>query len=123
MKKIFLILAMVLMLAGAAVAADWANYSGQGTTSAAVTAKPGYFYGIIVSSSSVTAGSISVYDNATAASGSRITPIIYAAASATSPANIALFPSVPVKFFNGIYVSASSTAGVTLNYELYYKND
>ena len=122
MKKLFCIIAMVLMLVGAVGAADWAKYSGQGTTSAVVTALPGYCYGIIVSASSVSSGSVSVYDNATAASGSQIFPTIYTDANATEPRNITLFPSVPVKFFNGIYVSATTTAG-TVNYEVYYRSD
>jgi hypothetical protein len=122
MKRIFLIIAMVLMLTGTAPGADWAKYSGQGTTSAAVTALPGYCYGIIVSASSASSGSVSVYDNATAASGSRIFPTIYMDANATEPRNVPLFMPVPLKFFNGIYVSATTTAG-TLNYEVYFKND
>lgn len=123
MKKLLCILAMVLVLiVGTATAADWTKYSDQGTTSAAVTALPGYCHGIIVSANSVSSGSIIVYDNATAASGSQIFPTIYVDANATEPRNITLFPPVPVKFFNGIYVSVTTTAG-TLNYEVYFRND
>jgi hypothetical protein len=122
MKKLFLIIAMVLILAGAAGAAEWTRYSGQGTTSAVITALPGYCYGIIVSGSSATSGSISVYDNASAAIGSRIFPTVYMDANATEPRNVPLFPAVPIKVFNGIYVSATTTAG-TLNYNIYFKND
>lgn len=123
MKKIVLLLVMVMVLiAGMAQAADFALYSGQGTSSAAITAKPGYCYGIIVSASSASSGSISVYDHATAASGSQIFPTIYTDANATEPRNIVLFLPVPIKFFNGIYVSETTTAG-TVNYEVFYRND
>ncbi len=123
MKKLLCILAIVLILVGAAAgAADWTKSSGQGTTNAAITALPGYCHGIIVSASSASSGSVVVYDNASAASGAQIFPTIYVDGNATEPRNILLFMSVPVKFFDGIYVSIASTAG-TLNYVIYYRND
>jgi|GEM_PF-4840534 hypothetical protein len=114
MKKLFIVLCVLLMAAGA-WAADSARYSGSKAASASIATGEGYFYGVLIATDSTTGITVNVYDS-TAASGSKLIPTIVANTSSIDRFK-AIYPPVPVRYYNGIYVSISST---DCAYEVYY---
>lgn len=76
------------------------------TASGVVKGSPGYFYGYEVTVS-MGAGAITIYDNASAASG---TILMIIPASTTAPNRVNL--ATPIPAVNGIYASFASTGTV-----------
>jgi len=101
---------------------DHCKPSGQITASQVVTAKAGLLFGLILTGAAAAASTIDLYDHATLASGDRLVPqISFIATADNDRIKVITFP-VPVKFFNGLYLNITTTAG-TLNAEVYFKND
>jgi hypothetical protein len=96
--------------------------SGQITASAVVTSARGKLTGIVIAPNAAGAGTVDLYDHATAALGTRLIPQVTIVATADNDRlKKIMFPS-PVIFENGIYCDINATAG-TLNVEAYYRND
>lgn len=101
---------------------NFSNPSGQKTASAVITAKPGLLHGLIIAPDAAGAGTIDLYDNASAASGTRLIPQITIVATADNDRVKQIDFKKPVKFHNGCYLDINVTAG-TLNTEVYTEND
>ena len=118
MKRLITSLMIVLMLVSAAFAIEWTNKSAQ-TASAAITTTSGYLHGIMLATDGTNSVTISVYDNASAASGTTLIPtqvVTTSAANRSTAINI----SPAVIFYNGIYVEI--TCSGTVGYTVYYRN-
>ena len=116
MKKKILVVLMVLLFAVCAWAQDnAARYSGSKAASALITTGQGLFYGVLIATDSTTAITVNVYDN-TAASGSKIIPSITVPTAADYRLQ-GIYPPVPIRYYNGLYVSISST---DCAYSVYY---
>jgi hypothetical protein len=114
------ILGMVLVLwavPGWAIEKDWVRQSATQTGDAAVVTGPGVFHGIMVITDGTNAVTMDIYDNASAASGTKLIPTWTITTSSTNRAQtISFFP--PVRFLNGIYVDI--TCAGTVAYMVYF---
>jgi hypothetical protein len=119
MKKIFCIAAILLMLAGSAWGIEWNRHSEQ-TATAAITTASGYFGGVILATDGTNNVTISVYDNASAASGTKLLPTTVVTTSAANRST-AIDVNPAVRFYNGIYVEI--TCAGTVTYHVHYVND
>jgi hypothetical protein len=120
MKKILCIIVGILLLAGTAFALDWTKSSGNKTASAVIKAAEGDLDGIIVSGLAAAAGTVTLYDSATAASGTQLIPTLSLIAYTGNGNDRQIeikFPR-PVHFFNGCYLSITTGAG-TVNVVVY----
>ncbi len=73
MKKLFCIIAIILLLAGGAPAVEWGRGSGSQTADALIYTGEGVFYGIMVATDATNAVTVSVYDGTTA-TGTKLIP-------------------------------------------------
>jgi hypothetical protein len=122
MKKVFCILALILILAGTAQAQEWTRASGNKTASAVITTTDGDLDGIIISGTATAAGTATLWDNASAGTGTQLIPTLSLVASSTDGNDrqiVVMFPR-PVHFFNGCYLVVTTGAG-TVNVEVYYR--
>ena len=108
MKKLFIVICIVLMAFVAYAADQAARYSGEKAASGAITAGQGLFYGFLIATDSTTAVTVSIHDNATAASGSEVIPTVTVPTAADYRMQ-AIYPPVPIRYYNGLYVSISTT--------------
>jgi len=115
--KAICILAIVLMLAGAAWAQDYVRSSGQKTADALIYTGQGYFSGVIVVSDSSDAITLDVYDGITA-TGTKLIPTSVITTSAIDRIQ-AIKPPAPVIFWTGLYVDI--TCAGTAKYTVYFK--
>ena len=99
---------------------DWTKGSGQKTASAVIKSAEGELDGIIISGLAAAAGTIALYDSASTASGDQLIPTISLIASTVNDRQIVIMFPKPVHFFNGCYLSITTTAG-TVNVVVYYK--
>lgn len=119
MKRILIALLIVLFLSTGTLAGEWCKQSTQKTADAAITTSEGVFYGIIFSTDSANYVDVDVYDNASAASGTKLIPTTRITTSATDRVqSISFMP--PIRFYNGIYVDI--TCSGTINYMVYWGN-
>jgi hypothetical protein len=116
MKKGIIIIAAVLLIAVSAFAAEWARYSGSKAASASITTGEGLFYGALIATDSTTGITVNIYDSTTA-SGSKLIPTTVVPTSSAYRKE-AIYPPIPIRYYNGIYVSISST---DCAYEVYYR--
>lgn len=102
----------------------WAKQGDQETADAAITTSGGIFSGIMVIPGNSYPVTVDVYDNATAASGTKLIPttIVYAASSAYSQSPL-IKPPVPVRFYNGIYVDITVNASGSVAYMVYWESN
>ena len=98
----------------------WTRPGDQESGSAAITAKAGVMDGIIVTTDGTNAVTLDIYDNATAASGTKLIPTLTITTSASNR-TFALTFTRPVHYVNGIYVN--ETCSGTVAYMVYFKND
>jgi len=119
MKRLLIALLILFMATGAWAGGDlWCKGSDEQTDDAAITTSAGIFHGIIVTTDGQNTVTVSIYDHASAASGTEIIPTTtVAAAIRIQPISV----SPGVRFYNGIYVDIT-TSGTT-TYEVYYKNE
>lgn len=80
------------------------------TASSVIKAEPGKVYGFVVNSN--TNGTVKLWDNATAGSG---TVIINTYTVPTGASNVIRFPE-PINFYNGLYCTVGGTADLTFLY-------
>jgi hypothetical protein len=120
MKRIFLTALMILMMTLPAWAVqDWLLPSTTKTDSAAIITTSGFCGGITVITDGTNTATVDIYDNASAASGTKIIPTWYVTSSSTNRAQTYnIFP--PVKVNNGIYVNLSVAGGGSASYMVYY---
>ena len=119
-KKLIIILLAFLLVAPAAYSAEpWSKVSAEKTAAAAITTTDGLFYGIAVITDGTNAVTVSIYDNASAASGTELIPTWVVTSSSTDRAQ-AFGISPGAIFYNGIYVDI--TTGGTVTYKVYYKD-
>lgn len=118
MKKAILILAMVLMLTGAAWGGASLKSVGN-TTNALVTTGQGWLKGLIIHTDGTNSVTVAVYDN-TAASGSKLFSTFTVTTSAANRATTISFDSYECPFFTGIYVDITTSGTVT--YDVYWLN-
>jgi hypothetical protein len=96
--------------------------SGQKTASCVITAAEGELHGLIISGLAAGAAVIDLFDNASAASGTRLVPqISFIASTDNERFKQIVFPK-PLSFYNGIYLSMTTGAG-TVNVNVYYDNN
>lgn len=96
--------------------------SGQKTASAVISAAGGVLHGLIISGGATAAGTITLYDNASAASGTQLIPPISLIATADNDRVKQITFPEPLRFYNGCYLEITTGAG-TVNVEVYYDND
>ncbi|MCP4488986.1 MAG: hypothetical protein GY820_16990 [Gammaproteobacteria bacterium] len=119
-NKIFIIILALLLLASPVLAADKTRTSGENTADAAITTDPGKFRGILVATDGTNEVEVSIYDNASAASGTELIPTTVITTSDTNRAQ-GIFLPFEVEYKNGIYVDVTLGAG-TVGYVVYYQN-
>jgi len=120
MKRIFIALLLVLFLCTGAWAGDWMKQSAQLDDDSAITTSGGVFHRVIIISDSSDYIDIDIYDNATAASGTKLIPTTRITTSSTDRIqSISLDP--PVRYYNGIYVDITTNG--TAKYMVYYFSD
>jgi hypothetical protein len=118
MKKLIAVLAIVLMLFGIAFAADWVKGSGNKTASAAIYSGEGVLEGVIVTTNGSDAVTLNIYDNASAASGTKLIPPTVITSSTIDRIQAIKIPGGAIRFYNGVYVETSCSS--TYNYVVYY---
>lgn len=113
MKRVFAILA-VLLIACPAFAAPigGCNSSGLKTADAAIRTAPGWFCGAEIITNAASDAAITVYDNASAASG---TVLFQGTVAAAANFGGVTFP-IPIRSVNGIYVDVSGTGASYIIY-------
>ena len=120
MKRLLIILTLLSLIVLPVYAGEWCRPGDEETASAAITAKQGLFHGIAVITDATNAVTVSIYDNATAASGRELIPTWTVTTSATDRIQTYSI-SPPVPFYNGCYVSATTSGTVT--YMVYYESN
>jgi hypothetical protein len=118
MKKVFIVL-MIVLFAATSLAADLKSVGN--TTDAAITAGSGYLKGIIVHSDGTNSVTFAVYDNATAASGSKLFSTWTVTTSAANRTAAIGFNDQECGFVNGMYVDITTSGTVT--YDVYFKSN
>jgi hypothetical protein len=117
MKKIFIVLAILLM-ATAVFAADLKSVGN--TADAAITTGSGYLKGIIISTDSANSVTFAVYDN-TAASGSKLFSTLTVTTSTANRVTTLSFDGHECPYSTGIYVDIT-TAG-SVSYDVYFESN
>lgn len=120
-KLIIILLALLLIVPSAYSAEPWSQQSAEKAIDAAITTTSGIFHGIIVATDGTNACTVSIYDNATAASGTELIPTTVITSSATDRVQ-AISISPAVRYYNGIYVDITLGAGA-VGYMVYFKSD
>lgn len=115
MKRMILALCILLVMASAA----WANSIGN-TSAAAVTTGPGYLKGIMVHTNGTNACTVKAYDNATAASGTKLFSDWVVTTSGTDRVQALSFDDQEVPYGNGIYIDI--TCAGTCTYDVYFES-
>ena len=115
MKRMFFAILMLLLLASPA----WANSIGN-TADAAVTTGPGYLKGLIIHTDGTNAVTVSVYDNATAASGKKLFSTWTVTTGAADRVQSIAFDGQEVPYGNGVYVDITTSGTVT--YDVYFES-
>jgi hypothetical protein len=116
-RTVYLALVIFLAFCFASVASAKSTYSDDATASGAVATGNGVFEGIWIGTDGTNAVTVTVYDNATAASGRQFFPTWVISTSAANRAQAVSFePGLP--YGNGIYVSV--TCAGTVHYVVYY---
>uniref|UniRef100_A0A6M3LP37 Uncharacterized protein n=1 Tax=viral metagenome TaxID=1070528 RepID=A0A6M3LP37_9ZZZZ len=91
--------------------------SAEKTASAAIATSSGYLHGIVVITDGTNSVTVDIYDNASAASGTKLIPQWVVTTSSSNRAqSYSIEP--PIKFSNGIYVAVTTSGTVT--YMVYY---
>ena len=119
--KTFLMVALAVMLSTTVAYSFTPDYvlpTATKTASAACVTVPGYLYGIMIITDGTNAVTVDIYDNASAASGTKLIPSWIITTSATNRMQTLTLPN-PVAADNGIYVN-TSTSG-TVAYMIYYR--
>jgi hypothetical protein len=125
-KKLLSILIAIFLIAGTAYAVKGLKHYGHNPTAsytAAVTAKPGVLYHLIVTGNGGTTNTLNVYDFATngAATTTEIELIPSMDITAgTNPDDRVINLDPPVRFFDGIYVVFTSGTNEVM---LYFENE
>lgn len=92
--------------------------SDEQSASAAILAADGWFHGITVITDGANAVTVDIYDNASAASGTKLIPTATITTSATDRIQT-INPPKPIRVKNGIYVNV--TCSGTVGYMVYYE--
>jgi hypothetical protein len=123
-KKVLLTILVAIFLSlitGSVIAEEWCHPSAVQTASAAVRTSAGIFHGILFVTDGTNAVTVNVYDNASAASGTKLIPTdtIITTSATNRLTGISIDP--PVRYDKGIYVEI--TCSGTVAYMVYYKDD
>jgi len=96
---------------------EWCQPGDQETESAAISASACYFHGIAVILDGTNAQTFDIYDNASAASGTKLIPTWVISTSSTK-LEAGYDAPKPIRCKNGIYVNVSGSGSV--KYIVYY---
>jgi hypothetical protein len=120
MKKIGLALLGILLSVSIAWGiSDFSQQSATQTGDAAISTSPGYLHGIVVMTDGTNAVTVEIYDNKSAASGTKMIPTWTVTTSNTNRSqSYSIEP--PVKYTQGIYVDV--TCAGTVSYMVYFSN-
>ncbi|MBA7687172.1 hypothetical protein ES703_95632 [subsurface metagenome] len=123
MKKILLtVFLAIFLIVGSVYAGPWCQQSAEYTDDAAVSTTSGVFHGILLVTDATYPVTLSIYDNASAASGTELIPTCTITTSSTNRlSGISIDP--PVRYDNVIYVDISIDGAGSVTYMLYYEND
>jgi hypothetical protein len=115
MKKWIIAILALLVFASP----SWANSIGN-TSDAAVTTGPGYLKGLIVHTDGTNACTVKAYDNATAASGTKLFSDWVVTTSATDRVQALSFDDQEVPYGNGVYIDI--TCAGTCTFDVYFES-
>ncbi len=118
MKKFWLAI-IFLALALPAFATTTMVQSNDFTADAAVCTTKGVFYGLWMVTDGTNSVTVTVYDNASAASGRTIFPTTVLPTASDDRARSVSFDP-PIKYNNGIYVDITTSGAAT--YKIYYRD-
>ena len=123
MKKTLLtIFVAIFLIVGSAYAGSWCYPKGEYTDDAAASTTSGIFHGILFATDGTYPVTVSVYDNASAASGKELVPTHIVTTSATNRiSGISIAPAV--RYDNGVYVDITINASGTVTYMVYLEDD
>lgn len=122
-RKIFAITIILVLLAGIAVAQEaYMRVTATKTADAAIMAGPGLLHGIVFVTDGTNAVTVNVYDNASAATGTKLLPTdtIITTSSANRVQAIGFDP--PINCINGAYVDVTVGGGGSVAYMGYYSD-
>jgi hypothetical protein len=117
MKKLFVALCLVILMAVNAFPAELTMYSGEKSADALIHTGEGLFKGILVATDGTNAVTVSIYD-AASATGSEIVPTLVIPTSAAYRSQ-AIYVPYPVKYYTGLYVDITCAGPV--GFEVYYE--
>ena len=120
MKKFIVTIAIVLLLV-ALCAPSWAGSSRSigNTADAAITAGSGILTSIVFHTDGTNSVTAAIYDNATAASGSKIISTPTITTSSSNRVTVITFDRDEGFYANGIYVDVTTSGTVT--YDVYFE--
>lgn len=123
-KRFILFISLILFLAvfgcPDGFAGEWSKQSAEKTADAAITTSGGLFHGIAVITDATNSVTVSIYDNATAASGTELIPTWIVTTSARDRIQ-AYSINPPVRYYNGVYVDITTSGTVT--YMVYFESN
>ena len=115
MKRLAVVIVLLVLLApGLAFSAEQCYSSGTKTSSAAIATRAGTFCGIAIFTNGSANAVVSVYDNATAGSGT----LLFGPATVAAASNFGGIMGLSVPTTNGIYVTLSGTGA---SFIVYYR--
>ena len=109
----------VLAFSDQTMALDYTIPSGTKAAAAAIIAKAGFFHGIIITTDGTNSVTLDIYDNASAATGTKLIPTLVIPSSSSNRSLVIVFPN-PIQVQNGIYVNSSVAGGGAYAYMAYY---
>ena len=123
MKKILLtVFLAIFLIASPVYAGDWCYPTIEYTDDAAASTTSGLFHGILLVTDATYPVTLSIYDNASAASGTELIPTCTITTSATNRlSGISIDP--PVRYDNGIYVDITIDGSGAVTYMVYKEDD
>jgi len=115
-KRFILVASLILFLAVLGCpdgyAGEWCKPSAEQTADAAITTSQGLFHGIAVITDATNSVTVKVYDNATAASGTKLIPDWTVTTSTTDRIQTySVYP--PVRYYSGLYIDITTSGAVT----------
>ncbi|MFA5348069.1 MAG: hypothetical protein WC294_08020 [Methanoregula sp.] len=118
MKKILVAL-MVLLVVSVAWASDQKKIGV--TADGAITTSGGYLKGLIVHTDGANAVTIALYDNASAASGSKLFSDLVVTSGASDRTTTLSFDFGDCEYFNGMYLDMTTAGSATIDFYFFTK--
>lgn len=118
-KRLLAVIFCILFFATVAIGADWSKGSGAKSASAVISTKGGVLRQIIITTDGSDAVTFDLYDNASAASGTKMIPTWTVTTSSTSRIQSLVIDNA--RYGSGLY--ANVVCSGTVSYVVIYRDD